>query len=157
MLLTIKSYTSILKKHSQKTSDGIGVPKTNGVSHIFVVFLCAKSQFHIIMLDWVEQSKDWMDSFVPLRQFYLVRLHNWRYVVGFKTLQTEAVMPKNYAQEPSKIKKPTSNVSLTSLFSLFDSKRKPIATGLTFGQVKPISEHIAGSVIKFERMIEVLL
>jgi len=60
-----------------------------------------KIQFYIIMSNWVGQLKNWLDSFVPVRQFCSVRLHNWRYVVRLKTLQTEAVMPKNHAQGAS--------------------------------------------------------
>lgn len=85
-LLTEKQIPIIVNTHSQKTSVGIGVPKTSGISRTLAVFLCLKPQFHIFMSNWVEQSKDWLGSLVPVRQFYPVRLHNWRYVVGFITL-----------------------------------------------------------------------
>jgi len=151
MLLTIDPYAYILKKHSQKTSDGIGVPELHGVSRYLAVFLRSKSQF-IVMLDWVRPSKDGLVpciQYANLIQFDSIIGVMWS---GLKFKHGGNLMPKTHGQEPIKTNKRTSNVSLTSLFSLFDSKRKPIATSLTFDQVKPISEHIPHSVIKFERM-----
>ncbi len=158
MLTTIQT-TATLALLSKKVVNGIGVPKINGISRNQAVFLCAKSQFQIIMLSWVEQSKDWLGSLIPVRQFYLARHHNWRYVVGFNTLSTEANMPKNYAQEPTKQNDQTNTVSLKSIFSWLDSNTNLIPSSLNFEQAKPLSEHIQGSVIKFQAMVrlEVLL
>ncbi len=150
--LTNKCFNINLCLHLEKSANGIGVPKTNGISRTLAVFLCVKSQIYIFMSNWVEQPKGWLESFVPVRQFYLFRHHNWRYVVGFSTLQTEAIMPRNHATKPIS-KAQTKTVSLISIFSLFDSDRKLITSSLTFQQVKPISEHINGSVIKYQAMI----
>ena len=150
-MLTISSFQLNIYLHSKKTSDGIGVPELLGVSRFHAVFLRSKSQF-IVMLDWVRPSKD---GLVPSIQY--ANLIQSDSIIGVMwsglKLNTEAVMPKNHAQVPTETNTLNSSVNLTSLFSLFDSKRKPIATSLTFDQVKPISEHIPNSIIKFERMV----
>lgn len=95
-LLTATESNSNLTPLSEKVATVIGVAETNGIGRFQCGFFMQKIQFYIIMSNWVGQSKDWLDSFVPVRQFCSVRLHNWRYVVGLKTLQTtEAVMPNN--------------------------------------------------------------
>ena len=58
----------------------------------------------------------------------------------------------NYNQEPTKNNTPTLNVRLKSFFSLHNANREIIADHLTFDQVKPLSEQITGSLIKFDRM-----
>jgi len=96
----------------------IGVLNTNGISRLTAIFLCKKYLLHIIMSNWIGQLKNWVESFVPLRQSCTVRLHNWRYVVEFITLQTtEAVMPKQFhAQIPTKHNTPILSVRLKSFF-----------------------------------------
>ena len=92
-------------------------------------------------------------SCVRYANFAQFRLHNWRYVVGVKILtHGGTIMPNQYAQVPTKANTPTINVRLKSLFTLRDANREIIADHLTFEQVKPISERITGSVIKFSRM-----
>ena len=49
----------------------------------------------------------------------------------------------------------TNTVSLKSIFSLLDSDKNLIAPSLTFEQVKPLSEHIHGSIIKFQALIKI--
>jgi len=51
--------------------------------------------------------------------------------------------------------KPTNSVSLKSIFLLLDSDKNLITSSLTFEQVKPLSEHINGSIIKFQAMVRV--
>jgi len=51
--------------------------------------------------------------------------------------------------------KPTNHVSLKSIFLLLDSDKNLITSSLTFEQVKPLSEHIKGSIIKFQAMVRV--
>ncbi len=156
MLLTINSYPSILNTHSQKTSVGIGLSKLNGVSRFNAVFLCAKSQF-IVMLGWVGSRKTGRLRLAD-RPTYSVRLHDWPHVVGFKNLINGVnLMTKFKSKKPNKKHTLTSCVNPISLFLLLDSQRKTIAQGLTFDQVKPISEHINGSVIKFQKMTEMSL
>jgi len=49
--------------------------------------------------------------------------------------------------------KPTNSVSLKSIFLLLDSDKNLITSSLTIEQAKPLSEHIQGSVIKFQAMV----
>ncbi len=100
ILLTSTESNSNLATLSEKVATVIGVAETNGIGRFQCGFFMQKIQFYIIMSNWVGQSRDWLDSFVPVRQFCSVRLHNWRYVVGLKILQTEAIMPKSCAQKP---------------------------------------------------------
>jgi len=147
--LTATELSSNLTPLSEKIATVIGVAETNGISHFQCGFFMQKTQFHIIMSNWVGQSKDWLDSFVPVRQFYPVRLHNWRYVVRLKILQTEAVMPKSYAQNPTN---PIKTVRLKSVFFLLNARKKRIASNLHFEQIKALADQNQGSVIKFQRM-----
>ena len=74
---------------------------------------------------------------------------------GLNTTVKELVMSQhNYTQEPTKNNTPTLNVRLKSFFVLHNANREIIADHLTFDQVKPLSEHITGSLIKFDRMGE---
>jgi len=127
----------------------IGVAGTNGRSHFERGFFMQKIQFHIIMSNWMGQSQDWQDSFVPQRQPHSVRLHDWRYVVGLKNSTNGGVMPKSYAQHPTK---PATTVRLKSVFFLLNSRKKRIASNLHFDQIKALADQNQGSVIKFQKM-----
>jgi len=151
-MLTLILNQPILKMHWQNPVLGIGLSEIIGIGRKHAVFLCVKSQFFIIMLDWARQSKDWLGSLIPVDQLRSVRHHDWSHVVGIKTLSTEAVMPKIHTQIPTK-QKPTNHVSLKSIFLLLDSDKNLITSSLTFEQVKPLSEHIKGSIIKFQAMV----
>jgi len=63
-----------------------------------------------------------------------------------------AVSQHAFTQKPIK-KQLINHVSLKSIFSLVDSHRNTIARDLSFEQAKPLSEHIQGSVIKFQAMV----
>jgi len=82
--LTGVEMNSNLTTLSEKIAPTIGVAGTNGKSHFQRGFFMQKIQFYIIMSNWIGQSQDWQDSFVPQRQPCSVRLHDWRYVVGLK-------------------------------------------------------------------------
>jgi len=81
------------------------------------------------------------------------RLHNWRYVFGFKNLINGVNLMTNKHAQNLFNKNHSLNTRLKSLFLLRDSHRKTIASGLKFEQIKPLSEHIKGSVICFDRMV----
>jgi len=69
-----------------KSGVWIGILNTKGANRLInAVFLCAKSQF-IIMLDWVRLSSEGLVSFVPVCQPCSVRHHDWHRVVGFNNL-----------------------------------------------------------------------
>lgn len=86
MLLTTIQLHTIIKLSLPHATLGIGVPELHGASRLDAVFLCAKSQF-IFMSDWVGSRKtDWFR--VSSTPTYPVRLHNWRYAVGFINLNT---------------------------------------------------------------------
>ncbi len=65
---------------------------------------------------------------------------------GLKSNPGETAMRNN-------TQKPTCHVSLKSIFLLLDSDKNLITSSLTFEQVKPLSEHINGSIIKFQAMV----
>jgi len=67
---------------------------------------------------------------------------------GLKLYKGETAM-RNHTQ------KPTNSVSLKSIFLLLESDKNLITSSLTFEQVKPLSEHINGSIIKFQAMVRV--
>jgi len=82
--------------------------------------------------------------------------HDCSHVVGFKTLQTEAVMPKQFnAQIPTKHNTPILSVRLKSFFLLLNADKQLIASDLGFEQVKPLADNIRGSVIKFQKFEKV--
>jgi len=82
--------------------------------------------------------------------------HDCSHVVGFKTLQTEAVMPKQFnAQIPTKHNTPILSVRLNPLFLLLNADKQLIVSGLGFEQVKPLADTVRGSVIKFEKFEKV--
>jgi len=75
---------------------------------------------------------------------------------SLKTTTKESAMSQHsQIQNPTKANTHTNSVSLKSIFSLLDSNKNPIASSLTFEQVKPLSEHIQGSVIKFQAMVKI--
>jgi len=149
-MLTPRKDSTNLSFLPEKVENGIGVPESLGISRLTAVFLCKKSQF-TIMLNWVGSRKTgWFR--VSSTPNYPVRLHNWRYVVEFINSNSEPIMAKFNATNP--ITNTLSlNTRLKSLFLLRDSQRKTIASGLKFEQIKPLSEHIKGSVICFDRMV----
>jgi len=71
------------------------------------------------------------------------------------TVKESAMSQHSQIQNPTKANTHTNSVSLKSIFSLLDSNKNPIASSLTFEQVKPLSEHIQGSVIKFQAMVKI--
>lgn len=148
MELTFNQTTANLASTSPHVECGIGLSETNGVSRIFAVFLCAKSQF-IIMLDWVRQSKDWLDSFVPVDQPCSVRHHDWSHDVGFKTLQTEAIMPKSHTQ------KLTTHVSekSKSRFNVISKTGRSIARKVPFSTAIRLKNAQPEFTIKFDSMV----
>ena len=139
--------------HWQNPVFGIGLSESHGVSRFTAVFLCAKSQF-FFMLDWVGSRKTGrvvcpVDQ--PTQSDTMIGLM-WS---GLKPLHTEAIMPiHNRNTKPPKQSTLTNSVSPKSIFFLIDSNRNTIAKDLSFDQAKPISEHISGSLIKFQKMGE---
>jgi len=149
-LLTHGHPWTIMDLQPEKAANGIGVPESLGISRLTAVFLCKKSQF-TSMLSWVGSRKTgWFR--VSSTPNYPVRLHNWRYVVEFINSNSEPIMAKLNATNPI-TSTPSLNTRLKSLFLLRDSQRKTIVSGLKFEQIKPLSEHIKGSVICFDRMV----
>ena len=63
----------------------------------------------------------------------------------------------NFSEEETEMRtsspKVTAYVSLKSIYLLLDHNKNLIASSLTMEQVKPLSERIKGSIIKFDRMV----
>ncbi len=68
--------------------------------------------------------------------------------VGLQPYKGETAM-RNHTQ------KPINYVSLKSIYLLLDCNKNLITSSLTIEQVKPLSEHIKGSIIKFQAMVRV--
>lgn len=152
-LLTSGLLRTKIKLLPEKGATGLGLSESHGISRKHAVFLCAKSQF-IVMLSWVgslRRGRVVCPIVQPIQLDTMIGLM----LSGLKTLHTEAIMPKSHKTNPSRKNTLTNHVSLKSIFSLLDSNKNLITSSLTMEQVKPLSEHIRGSIIKFQTMVRV--
>jgi len=147
MLLTLPDNTAMINSLLPHVAIGIGLSNNNGVSRFNAVFLCAKSQF-IIMLDWAGSRKTGRLRCTD-RPTCSVRLHDWPHVVEFKNLYNGVNLMTNYA------KKLTNNVSQkTSLFNVVSLNKKIIAHGLYFAEALQLQKKLAcNTLIKFDSMV----
>ncbi|MFK5949321.1 MAG: hypothetical protein QM500_11205 [Methylococcales bacterium] len=155
--LTAAKTTTIISSPLPHEAVEIGLSEIIGIGRKQAVFLCEKSQF-FIMLDWARQSKDWLGSLIPVDQLRSVRLHDWSHAVGFKTLSTEAIMPKVHAPKPSINKKLTNNVSKKSIsrFNVLTKSGRSIARKIPFKEAVHLKNAQPELFIKFDSMVGVL-
>ena len=151
MYLTTPHNTANLITHPEKGAPRIAVLETNGISRIHAVFLCKKSQF-LVMLDWVRKPKGLVDSFVPLLQPFPVRHHDCSRFVGFKTLQTEAIMPRIHKTKPSNILTAHVSKKLTSRFNVISKTGRSIARKVPFSTAIHLKNEQPELTIKFDSM-----
>jgi len=119
------------------------------------LFLCPKSLLSALKnlpFWWSGLSEQLLDAAVQT-DFLLHRPKIEPLRGGLQLNQGVAIM-RNHAQEPTKSNKLTTYVSLIAKFTLLDSNKHTIAEDLTFTQVKPLSEHIPNSIIKFKAMVQ---
>jgi len=120
------------------------------------LFLCPKSILSVLKnlsLWWGGLSEQLLGAAVQT-DFLPRRLKLEPLRGGLQLNQGKAAM-RTSIQNSIKTRNHSLNTRLKSLFLLRDSQRKTIASGLNFEQIKPLSEHIKGSVICFDRMGEV--
>jgi len=155
MELTSQSSTAILNVPLTHSAVGIRNPFSPGQKRplLTVVFLCPSKiistgviRIKPFMVGCIRHPSGWpfLDGIANLLQsasndFAIIR-------DGLKSNPGETAM-RNHTQ------KPTNSVSLKSIFLLLDSDKNLITSSLTFEQVKPLSEHIKGSIIKFQAMV----
>jgi len=139
-----------LNMHWQNPVFGIGLSEPHGVGRFTAAFLCAKSQF-TIMLGWVGSRKTGrvvcpVDQ--PTQSDTMIGLM-WS---GLKTIHTEAIiMPKSHSTKPPKQRTLTNSVSPKSIFFLMNSNREIIADNLSYSTAYALSRKNK-AIIKFDRM-----
>ena len=132
---------------------GIGLSETNGTSRTLAVFLCAKSQF-IVMLGWVGSRKAGR-SVCPVDQPTQLDTMIGLMLLGFKTIQTEAiVMPKSHSTKPPKqnTQSPNSSQKPQSRFNVFTRSGRSIARKIPFNEAIQIKTGHPEFSIKFDSM-----
>ena len=147
MLTLLKNRTSLTSSLPHEAI-GIGILKPHGVSRFNAAFLCAKSQF-FVMLDWVGSRKTGR-VVCPVCQPTQFDTMIGIVLSGLKIKHTEAIMPIH-----NRTTKPTKTVSgnqSQSRFNVFTQSGRSIARRVPFQTAIRLKSGQPNLTIKFSGM-----